>query len=383
MIPYYDPHLYLSTIFKSLFINNSGNKITNYFKKYTGKEYVLLTDSCRSALKLAYECIGKKGEVITSPLTCQVAIHPIIESGNCPKYIDIKKETLVMNEDLIEESISDNTIAIQAIHFGGTPCKMDIIHEIAKNNKLVLIEDCAQGYGAKYKGRNVGTWGDVACFSMMKNLYGIGGGVFATDDFSYYLKAKHILSESTSSKKLISIYRIILALVETKRDIAIFDNLYNYLKKRVKSNKADNIKIKNMNYIERKINFLQLKNSEAINKERIQVANSFLADLKKQLKIDNYIESQESYFSYTKFNLYSDCFNKHTIENLNQNGVEAKHLEHKYGVYFQDKLISDKSLVNYNNVHDKLISLPVVKVSRLNIIKTINNYRRENENNLV
>lgn len=364
MIPYYNPHLYLSTVIKSIFIRNPEKQIQEYFKKYTGKKYILLTDSCRSALKLAYECLGQKGEVITSPLTCQVAIHPIIESGNSPKYIDIKKETLVMNEDLIEESISDNTIAIQAIHFGGTPCKMDIIHEIAKKKKIVLIEDCAQGYGAKYKGRNVGTWGDIACFSMMKNLYGIGGGVFATNNYSYFTNAKVLLERTSNSNSILSIYRTLLGIIEAKRKFLFFEGLYNLLKKNVKNSKDSRINIHRINSIEKRINYLQLLKSTEINKKRIKIGNMNLLNIRKEVGIENYLKDEDLCYSYTKFNIFSQQFDKSLIEFLNNNGIEAKHLEHKYGIYYQQQLIKDMKLINYNLVHDKLISIPIDKYEK-------------------
>lgn len=169
--------------------------------------------------------------MITSPLTCKVAILPITETGNKPKYIDIKKETLVMNENMIEDAISDSTIAIQAIHLGGTPCEMNVIRKIATSNNIVLIEDCAQGFGATLKGQNIGSWGDISCFSMIKNMYGIGGGVFATDDYTFFARARLILEKSNRSKYIASIYRVFLGIIETKRRYVLFEKLYHMLKK--------------------------------------------------------------------------------------------------------------------------------------------------------
>lgn len=359
MIPYYNPKLYFSTIIKALFIKNAEQKIEEHFRLYTGKKYVLLTDSCRSSLKLAYQCIDKKGQVITSPLTCQVAIHPILDTDNKPIYVDIKKETLVIDEDKIEDVISEKTIAIQAIHFGGTPCQMSKIKEIADRNNLVLIEDCAQGYGAKFDNTNTGSWGDISCFSMMKNLYGIGGGVFATNDYSYFIKARDLLEKSNKSNYLLSIYRIVLALIESNRKYTFFESLYHLLKRNIKNNKNLEIYIHRINSIEKRINYLQLLKSTKINEKRIKIANINLLNLRKEVGIENYLHDEDLCYSFTKFNIFSQQFDKSLIEILNNYGIEAKHLEHKFGVYYQQQLINDMKLINYNLVHDKLISLPI------------------------
>ena len=91
MIPYYSPHFSVADLLKTIFCKNAEDKLCNYFKKLTGKKYVLITSSCRSALYLAYQSIEKKGIVHTSPLTCKVSLLPIIASGNQIYFNDIKR----------------------------------------------------------------------------------------------------------------------------------------------------------------------------------------------------------------------------------------------------------------------------------------------------
>ena len=98
---------------------------------------------------LAYKAIDSTGEVITSPLTCKVAIDPIVESGNKPIFADINTGDLNINPLDIEDRINKNTIAIQTIHLGGISCEMDEIRKIAKDNKLDIIEDSCHAFGSE------------------------------------------------------------------------------------------------------------------------------------------------------------------------------------------------------------------------------------------
>jgi len=231
MIPYYSPNLEILTILKSIFVYKSDQKIIDFYKKYSGKKYILITNSCRTSLYLSYIAYKKNGEVITSPLTCKVAIAPILESKNKPHYIDINPNILNMDEDNISSSINKNTIAIQVIHFGGIACDIKKIYDIAKRHNLLMIEDCAQGFGAEHKGIKAGTVGDICCFSMIKNAHGIGGGILATNDKKIYETARRELSKYGSSSIVLTLYRTIRNILGTRREIGFYNYLYNSLLK--------------------------------------------------------------------------------------------------------------------------------------------------------
>ena len=106
------------------------------------------------------------------------------------------------------------TKAIQVIHFGGNSCKMDIILEIARKYGLLVIEDCAQSLGAKYKSNYTGSFGDVACFSLIKNAYGIGGGVLATNDENMYNEAHALVNGFGRVSSSLLFYRTLRAILK-------------------------------------------------------------------------------------------------------------------------------------------------------------------------
>lgn len=229
--PYYNPNLHLSVFFKALFTSKAKaeNRIKDYFKSLTGKKYILITNSCRTALYLSYMALDRQGEVITSPLTCKVAIDPVEESGNRPFYGDIREGDLNINPNDIGHRINEKTVAIQAIHLGGVSCNMDSINDIARKNKLWVIEDCAQSFGAKFKGKYTGSFGNIACFSLSKNAYGLGGGILATNNQEIYKKSLEIQEKFSNASKLLINYRVIRNFVETYRRTLLGKLFYKLL----------------------------------------------------------------------------------------------------------------------------------------------------------
>lgn len=129
--------------------------------------------------------IGAGDEVITTPFTFIATAEVLGLLGATPVFVDIDPRTFNIDASLIEAAITGNTKAIIPVHLFGHPCDMDPILAIAKKAGLKVIEDCAQAFGARYKGRVVGTFGDAGCFSFFpsKNLacYGDGGIVITGD----------------------------------------------------------------------------------------------------------------------------------------------------------------------------------------------------------
>jgi dTDP-4-amino-4,6-dideoxygalactose transaminase len=367
-------------------------EIKEFFKDYTGKKYILPTFSCRSALYLAYKSLDRNGEVITSPLTCLTAILPITHSGNNPVFTDIDPSTLNINPELIENKISDNTIAIQVIHFAGYPCEMDKITEITKQKNLSLIEDCAQSFGAKYMGRNVGSFGDVSCFSLAKNLYGIAGGILATDDEKIYQIAKKNQTDFEDVSSFFLYYRFIRNYLKTKSDKSLFRNLHKKLidlkdKTKNKSQTYFENDIKSLtNYLRKpdkriyNISWSQIQSLENLHRRRINKANIYLEKINRHKNIKTPQNRNEIERSFVKFYISGDFNSQRDIEILNKLGIEAKHLEEEYGVYYQERFDKNplftknnslKECVNYLTVHDKLISLPLSEEITENEINNI------------
>jgi dTDP-4-amino-4,6-dideoxygalactose transaminase len=230
MIPYYSPNLGLLKILKAFWRQDSEQSVIAFFKELTGKEFVLLTSSCRAAMYLAYQSMPKKGNVIASPLTCKSALEPILYSGNQILFADVDSSTFNINVD-IPELVGRKAFAIQAIHLGGMPNEMEKIAEFAQQHSLLIVEDCAQALGAFYQQKSVGHWGDIACFSLIKTGYGIGGGVLATNDESIYRKAKKKQTDFAKIATKIVTFRLIRSLIETHRKNWFFEALYRLIMK--------------------------------------------------------------------------------------------------------------------------------------------------------
>jgi len=156
------------------------------FRDYVGCEYAIAVSSCTAGLHLSLIAagIGLGDEVLTSPMTFSATANVIVHQGATPVFVDIDDVTLNMNLALVEERITPRTKAIIPVHYGGLPCDMDRIFEIASRHHLTVIEDAAHAVGARYHGKMIGTLGDFTCFSFYanKNLTTAEGGMVTTDD---------------------------------------------------------------------------------------------------------------------------------------------------------------------------------------------------------
>jgi len=128
---------------------------------------VLMTPSCTAALEMAaILCeLGPGDEVILPSYTFVSTANAIVRVGAKPVFVDIRADTLNMDEQLIEEAITNNTKAIVPVHYAGVGCEMDRIMDIADKHNLVVIEDAAQGVGAYYNNRALGSIGHVGTYS--------------------------------------------------------------------------------------------------------------------------------------------------------------------------------------------------------------------------
>ncbi|MEI6267278.1 MAG: DegT/DnrJ/EryC1/StrS family aminotransferase [Methylococcaceae bacterium] len=160
------------------------------FASYCQAQYGIGVNTGTSALHLALLAagIGANDEVITVPFTFVATVAAIYYTGAKPVFVDIDPRTFTIDVKAIESAITDKTKAIIPVHLYGQPADMDPILEIAKRHGLVVIEDAAQAHGAEYKGRRVGSIGDMGCFSFYpgKNLGAYGeGGMVVTNNAEY------------------------------------------------------------------------------------------------------------------------------------------------------------------------------------------------------
>jgi perosamine synthetase len=163
----------------------SVEKFEEEFAEYVGVDYAIAVSSGTNALVIALRCLGIKNKVITTPMTFVATAESIVLAGAKPKFVDIDANTWNINPKEIEKQFDKGVEAIMPVHLYGLPCEMEEIIEIAEDNNLYIIEDCAQAHGAEYKGKKVGSIGDVGCFSFYstKNMTVAGnGGMITTND---------------------------------------------------------------------------------------------------------------------------------------------------------------------------------------------------------
>ncbi|MEA2016040.1 MAG: dTDP-4-amino-4,6-dideoxygalactose transaminase [Actinomycetota bacterium] len=173
-------------------------------QKYKIKK-VLLTTSCSTALDMASILINIKDgdEVILPSYTFVSTANSFYMRGAKLRFIDIRKDTLNIDESKIEEAITPQTRAIIAVHYGGVSCEMDKILNIAKKYNLYVIEDAAQGIESKYKGNYLGAMGDIGCLSFheTKNITCGEGGAILINNKKFFERAEIIREKGTNRSK--------------------------------------------------------------------------------------------------------------------------------------------------------------------------------------
>jgi dTDP-4-amino-4,6-dideoxygalactose transaminase len=162
------------------------HKFEAAFSRLTGSGFALAMTNGTATLHSAYFAVGvgPGTEVIVPSYTWHASATPVLQCGATPVFCDIDPRTLTADPDDIERRITDRTKAICVVHVWGNPAEMDRIVAIANRHKIKVIEDCSHAHGAVYKGKAVGTWGAIGCFSLNsgKGVDGGEGGVAVTDD---------------------------------------------------------------------------------------------------------------------------------------------------------------------------------------------------------
>ena len=195
-------------VFKQKHASGDG-KYTKLCNKWIEDNFkcqkALLVHSGTAALELAaIMCNLEPGdEVIMPSYTFVSTANAFVLRGAKPVFVDIRPDTLNIDEKLIEEAITSRTKAIAPVHYAGVGCEMDTIMKIAKKYNLLVIEDAAQAFGAKYKGKQLGTIGDMGCFSFheTKNIMSGEGGAFVTNNPEYAERAEIIREKGTNRSK--------------------------------------------------------------------------------------------------------------------------------------------------------------------------------------
>lgn len=176
-----------------------------WFEEKTGTKKCLLTTSCTHATELAalLSDIQPGDEVIMSAYTFVSTADAFVLRGAVPVFVDIRPDTMNLDENLIEAAITEKTKAIVPVHYAGVACEMDKIMALAQKYNLLVIEDAAQGVMASYKGKALGTIGDFGCYSFHETKnYSMGeGGALLIRDEKYVEEAEIIREKGTNRSK--------------------------------------------------------------------------------------------------------------------------------------------------------------------------------------
>ncbi|MCH5270420.1 MAG: dTDP-4-amino-4,6-dideoxygalactose transaminase [Lachnospiraceae bacterium] len=180
-------------------------KCNAWIEKKTGTGKCLLTTSCTHATEMAalLADIQPGDEAIMPAYTFVSTADAFVLRGGVPVFVDIRPDTMNLDEKLIEAAITDRTRAIVPVHYAGVGCEMDTIMDIAKRHNLMVIEDAAQGIMSTYKGKALGTFGEFGCFSFheTKNFSMGEGGALLIRDEKYVEEAEIIREKGTNRSK--------------------------------------------------------------------------------------------------------------------------------------------------------------------------------------
>ena len=180
-------------------------KCHEWLETKTGTTKALLTHSCTAALEMTaiLADIQPGDEVIMPSYTFVSTANAFVLRGGIPVFVDIRPDTLNIDESLIEAAISSRTKAIVPVHYAGVACEMDTIMDIARRHDLLVIEDAAQGIMSSYKGRSLGSIGHLGAYSFheTKNLISGEGGALLVNDERFAEPAEIIREKGTDRSR--------------------------------------------------------------------------------------------------------------------------------------------------------------------------------------
>lgn len=184
---------------------NFNRKCQSWLEKYSGSSFVALTTSCSHSLEMAaLLCDIKPGdEVIMPSYTFVSTANAFALRGAKCVFVDIRPDTMNMDERVVEDAVSDRTRAIVPVHYAGVGCEMDVIDDIAKRHGLFVVEDAAHAVNAFYKNHPLGSIGDFGCFSFHETKnYTMGeGGAILVRDKKFAEHADMIREKGTNRTK--------------------------------------------------------------------------------------------------------------------------------------------------------------------------------------
>ncbi len=213
-LPFNRPHLtgheleYIRQAHANCMLAGDGpftKRCHQWLEQQTGAPKALLTHSCTAALEMSALLLDIQpgDEIIMPSYTFVSTANAFVLRGAKPVFVDIREDTLNLDETLIEAAITPKTKAIVPVHYAGVGCEMDTIMAIAKKYKLMVVEDAAQGVGATYKGKPLGAIGDLGCYSFheTKNVISGEGGALLVNTAAYAERAEIIREKGTDRSR--------------------------------------------------------------------------------------------------------------------------------------------------------------------------------------
>ena len=337
-------------------------KFESNFCKYSNSKYAIAVSNCTAALHLSLMALGikKNDEVIIPDLTFVADANAILACNAKPVIADINKENFFLSISNIKKNITKKTKAIIPVHIYGQVCNIDEILDIAKDNNLKVIEDCAHAVGTFHKSKHVGTLGSTGCFSFYptKNITTAEGGMVITNSKQIAEKVRQLRSHGMT-KSLQNRY--------SSEYPWIFDILqpgYNY----------------RLDEIRAALGITQLKRIKKINELRKKASTYYHKNLQNIPGIilpDMVNDRTHSYHLYTirVTNPYKLSRNQ-LFKKLKNNGIRTTVYWmpiHKYTAY--QKFAKKSNVVNTTKIYDEILALPlfpnISKIHQDSVIKVI------------
>lgn len=213
-IPVYRPTLngrekeYVDECLSTGWISSKGRFVAEFERQFASEiGTVHATSVCNGtvALHLALVAlgIGPGDEVIVPTLTYIASVNSIVYTGATPIFVDSLPDTWQMDPEDVRRKVTPRTKAIVAVHLYGHPCDMDTLVNIASENNIFLVEDAAEAFGSKYKGRSAGSFGDISCFSFYgnKTITTGEGGMVVTNDNTLYDRLLHFKGQGLAKHR--------------------------------------------------------------------------------------------------------------------------------------------------------------------------------------
>ena len=334
--PVYQPSLsgnekkYVNECLDTTWISSKGrfvNEFEQKFSKYIGVNHATAVCNGTVAIHLALVAlgIGAGDEVICPTFTYIASANPVVQVGAKVVFCDSYRDSWQMNCEDLESKITDKTKAIMVVHLYGHPCDMDKIMSIARKYNLFVIEDCAEAIGSEYKGKKVGSFGDVACFSFFgnKTITCGEGGMVLTD--SNYLKERLVHLKGQGLAKYREYWHDVIGFnyrmtnIQAAIGLAQFEQINEFINK----------KIQIANWYKECLTILPIEFHDGIGDVKhtywmnsILVENEDVRDSLRSYLKENGIETRPTFYPIHTMPMYAQKYEKHEVaEDISLRGI--------------------------------------------------------------